>query len=192
MNALDIDNPIHRISVEQFHGMIEAGCFGEGDRVELLDGEMRDMTPIGPAHGGTTDTINQIFTLALAGRAIVRVQGALVMDDGTELYPDLSVLRRRDDRYRTTNPRGDDAYLVVEVADTSLAYDTRTKLARYAWAGIRRYWVVDLKGRCVHEYRDPDRIGRRYRLLHSVEEGEVSIEIECVRVAVPLVELFGG
>jgi Uma2 family endonuclease len=192
MNALDIDNPIHRISVEQFHRMIEAGCFGDGDRVELLDGEMRDMTPIGPPHGGSTDTLTMIFAHALAGKAIVRVQGAVVMDDGTELYPDLLLLRFQDDRYRKANPRGTDVHLVVEVADASLAYDTRTKLAKYARAGIRRYWVVDLKHRCVHDYRDPDRIGRRYRLLHSVEQGEVEIEIDGVRVAVPLAELFGN
>jgi Uma2 family endonuclease len=191
MNALDIDNPIHRISVDQFHRMIEAGCFGDGDRVELLDGEMRDMPPIGPPHGGSTNTLNAIFTPALAGRAIVSVQGPLVMDDGTELYPDLSLLKYREDRYRKVNPTGKDVYLVVEVADSSLAYDTRTKLAKYARAGIRRYWVVDLKYRCVHDYRDPDRIGRRYRMLHTVKDGEVGIETEDWRVTVPLAELFG-
>ncbi|WP_295391398.1 Uma2 family endonuclease [uncultured Thiodictyon sp.] len=190
MAALDLSNPIHRISVEQFHRMIEAGCFGDGDRLELIDGEMRDMPPIGPPHGGTTDTLTMTFASQLVGKAIVRVQGALVLDDGTELYPDLSVLKCRDDYYRKGNPTGDDVLLVIEVADSSLALDLRTKLAKYARAGIRRYWVVDLRHRTLHDHRDPDRFGRRYRQLHSVTAGEVSVDVEGARITVSMAQLF--
>ena len=190
MQALDLSNPIHRISVEQFHRMIEAGCFGDGDRLELIDGEMRDMPPIGPPHGGTTNTLNALFTPKLAGKAIVSVQGPLVLDDGTEVYPDLSVLKYRDDHYRKANPTGDEVLLVIEVADSSLALDLRTKLAKYARAGIRRYWVVDIRHRTLHDHRDPDRFGRRYRQLHSLTAGEVSVDIEGVRITVPMAEVF--
>jgi len=190
MQALDLDNPIHRISVEQFHRMIEAGCFGDGDRLELIDGEMRDMPPIGPPHGGTTDTLTMIFAPKLAGKAIVRVQGALVLDDGTELYPDLAVLRLREDHYRKANPTGDDVLLVIEVADSSLALDLRTKLAKYARAGIRRYWVVDLRHRSLHDHRDPDRFGRRYRQLHSLTAGDLSVDIEGVRITVAVADVL--
>ncbi len=151
MFAPDVLNPIHRIDVERFHRMIEAGCFGDGDRVELIDGEMRDMA------------LNLLLTLKLAGKAIVSVQGPLVLDDGTELYPDLAVLQQRDDFYRQANPTGDDALLVIEVADSSLSLDQGPKLAKYAHAGIRRYWVVDLRHRTLHDYRDPDRFQGRYR-----------------------------
>jgi len=92
MEAIDTINPIHRISVEQFHRMIEAGVFAEGDRLELINGEMRDMTPIGPPHNGCTGHLNMTFAPQLTGKAIVRVQGALVLDEGTELYPDLAAL----------------------------------------------------------------------------------------------------
>lgn len=190
MEALDITNPIHRVSVEQFHRMIEAGCFNDGDRVELIDGEMRDMAPIGPPHGGSTDILNMLFTPKLAGNAIVRVQGALVLDDGTELYPDLQVLRERAAHYRAQNPTAEDVLLVVEVADTSLAFDLLTKLAQYARAGIRRYWVVDIKHRCIHDHRDADRFGRRYRQLHSVSEGVLRIELAGVELSLPLADLF--
>ena len=184
MEATNTVNPIHRISVEQFHCMIEAGVFADGDRVELIDGEMRDMTPIGPPHGGCTDSLNMIFARKVAGKAIVRVQGALVLDDGTEVYPDLLVLKQRDDWYRKSNPTGDDALLVIEVADSSLPLDLGVKLAKYARAGIRRYWVIDIKSRTLHDHRDPDRFGRRYRQLHSLADGPLTVTIEGVDVQV--------
>lgn len=190
MLALDTLNPIHRIRVEHFHRMIEAGCFEDGDRVELIDGELRDMSPIGPPHGGTTDTLTMTLAPKLAGKAIVRVQGAVVLDDGTELYPDLSVLKVDDDRYRKRNPSGEDVLLVIEVADSSLALDQGIKLAKYARAGIRRYWVVDLRHRTLHDYRDPDRFGSRYRQLHSLTSGELIIDLAGVEVSVAMADLF--
>jgi Uma2 family endonuclease len=188
--AIDAHNPIHRIDVERFHRMIEAGCFGDSDRVELIDGEMRDMSPIGPPHGGTTDILTMILAPKLDGNAILRVQGALVLDDGTELYPDLSVLELRDDFYRQANPTGDDALLVIEVADSSLPMDQGIKLAKYASVGIRRYWVVDLRHRTLHDYRDPDRIQRRYRQRHSVTAGNLGLDIAGVKVTVAVAEVF--
>lgn len=123
MLAHDLDSPIHRISVEQFHRMIEAGCFGDGDRVELIDGEMRDMTPIGPPHQGTTDSLNMRFATALARRAIVRVQGPVVLDDGTSraVPRNRQALRaaaglRRGWSNRSTGPR-------LETSGGSLATD---------------------------------------------------------------------
>lgn len=190
MFAPDVLNPIHRIDVERFHRMIEAGCFGDGDRVELIDGEMRDMTPIGPPHGGTANALNLLLTVKLAGKAIVSVQGPLALDDGTELYPDLVVLQHRDDFYRQANPTGDDALLVIEVADSSLSLDQGPKLAKYARAGIRRYWVVDLRHRTLHDYRDPDRFQGRYRQLHSLTTGDLSLKIAGVQVRVAIAEIF--
>ncbi len=190
MLAFDTLTPIHRITVEHFHRMIEAGCFEDGDRVELIDGEMRDMSPIGPAHGGTTDTLTMTLAPKLAGQAIVRVQGAVVLDDGTELYPDLSVLKLRDDRYRKRNPTGEDVLLVIEVADSSLALDQGVKLAKYARAGIRRYWVVDLRHRTLHDYRDPDRSSSRYRQLHSLTSGDLAIDLAGVAVSLSMTDLF--
>lgn len=190
MFAPDVLNPIHRIDVKRFHRMIEAGCFGDGDRVELIDGEMRDMTPIGPPHGGTANALNLLLTLRLAGKAIVSVQGPLALDDGTELYPDLAVLQHRDDFYRQANPTGDDALLVIEVADSSLSLDQGPKLAKYARAGIRRYWVVDLRHRTLHDYRDPDCFQGRYRQLHSLTTGDLSLDIAGVQLRVAVAEIF--
>ena len=192
MEATDILNPIHRINVEQFHRMIDAGVFSDGDRVELIDGEVRDMTPIGPPHGGLANDLNLLFTTRLAGTAVVSVQGPLVLDDGTEVYPDLLVLKQRGDGYRKSNPTAEDALLVIELADSSLTLDLGVKLAKYARAGIRRYWVFDIKNRTLHDHRDPDRFGRRYRQLHSLDEGVLSITIEGVDVQVDVDQLLGA
>ena len=190
MEAFNLSNPIHRLDVEQFHRMIDAGVFVDGDRVELVDGELRDMTPIGPPHGGDTDYLTKVFVTELVDQAIVRVQGALVIDQGTELYPDLTVLEPRADWYRTTNPTGDDALLVIEVADSSLNTDLTTKLAKYARAGVRRYWVVDIPHRRLHDYRDPDRFGRRYRQLHTIDSGTVAVSIAGIDIELAVGDLF--
>jgi Uma2 family endonuclease len=190
MEATDTINPIHRISVKQFHRMIEAGVFVDGDRVELIDGEMRDMAPIGPPHSACTDNLNMTFAPRLEDKAIVRVQGPLTLDDGTEVYPDLLVLKQREDWYRLSNPTGDDVLLVTEIADSSLSFDLGIKLPKYARAGVRRYWVVDVKNRTIHDYRDPDRFGRRYRQLHSVTDGILSLTIEGVDIQVDVRRLF--
>lgn len=190
MEAIDTINPIHRISVEQFHRMIEAGVLAEDDRVELIDGEMRDMPPIGPPHGGATNALNMVLLPKVLGKAVVSVQGPLVLDDGTEVYPDLLVLRMREDLYSRSHPTGDDALLVVEVADSSLALDLGTKLQKYARAGIRRYWVVDVRNHVVHDHRDVDRFGRRYRQLHSASDGTLSVSLEGIEVQVDVGTLF--
>lgn len=191
MEAIDTQNPIHRISVEQFHRLIAAGLFDDADRVELIDGEMRDMPPIGTDHGSSIDRLNELFTPPLIGKAIVRVQGALVLDDATELYPDLCVLRPRKDRYRSANPVGDDVLLLIEVAGSSLQLDRTVKLAKYARAGIQRYWIVDLVNKPLHDHRDPDRFQRRYREMQSVSSGELTVSIGDTGLNVDVTEVLG-
>ena len=102
------------------------------------------------------------------------------------------MLRRREDRYRTTNPVGDDVLLLIEVAGSSLRLDRTVKLPKYARAGIRRYWIVDLVNRTVHDYRDPDRFQRRYRDAQSVSSGELTVSIEGTELRVDVAQLVGA
>ena len=190
MEAIRIDNPIHRLDVDRFHRMIAAGVFSDGDRVELIDGELRDMTPIGPAHGGGVDYLNMLLASRLADKAIVRVQGALVLDEDTELYPDLSVLKPRDDWYRKGNPMPADVLLLIEVADSSLAGDLGAKMEKYARAGIPRYWVMDVANQTLHDYREPERFGRRYRKQQQVSKGMIRLRIEGIDIVVSVTDLF--
>ena len=157
-------------SVDEFHQMAEAGVFGEGDRLELLDGEIVQMTPIGSRHAACVDRLTDVFSERCRAIAIVHVQNPLVLSEGTECYPDVVLLRRRPDFYNDALPRPADVVLVVEVADTTGDYDRGVKVPRYAHAGIPEVWVVDLRARAVDVYRQP--AGDAYRDEQRAGPGE--------------------
>ncbi len=131
------------------------GILHEDERVELLDGELYEMTPIGDGHIGGVNSMNFFFGQRLGGRAIVSVQNPVRLSDFSEPQPDIALLRPRPDFYRTGKARPEDVLLLVEVADSSLDYDRLTKLPRYAAAGIVEVWIVNLVARRVEVYRDP-------------------------------------
>ena len=147
--------PRRRFTVDEYHCMAEAGILGEDDRVELLDGEIIEMSPIGDRHFGCVLQSSTLFNMRLAGRALVSVQSPVRLSTGSEPEPDISLLRPRADFYRTGKPGPDDVLLIVEVSDSSLAFDRDTKLLFYAAAGIPEMWIVDLNKMCVLVYRDP-------------------------------------
>jgi Uma2 family endonuclease len=158
-------------SVDEFHQMAEAGVFGEDDRLELLDGEIVQMTPIGSRHSGCVDRLNHLFWERCRASAIVHVQNPLVLSEGTEFYPDIALLQRRADFYSESHPRPGEVLLVVEVADTTGDYDRRIKVPRYAHAGVPEVWVVDLPARAIDVYRQAE--GNRYLEQRRVERGEM-------------------
>ena len=190
MEAQEFHPPFHRINVAQFHRMLESGVLTADDRVELIDGEMRDMPPIGPIHSGCTVRLIQVFTQALGNQALINVQGPLALDRRSELYPDLLVLKPRDDFYQTGHPSADDVLLLIEVADSTLSYDRKTKLPKYARAGVPLYWIVDVVHKTIHEYQDPDRFARRYRQCRSVTDGAITTTLAGVPVQVAIRDLF--
>jgi Uma2 family endonuclease len=157
------------ITAQTFRNMAEAGVFGEDERVELVRGELIEMTPIGPEHAyATRQLINQ---LAGIPNTILDVQNPLLMPGDTEFYPDLLVLKPRGDNYRSL-PSAKDALLVIEVADTSLGYDRKIKTPLYAQGGTPELWIVDIRHRCVWVCRDPD--GQSYRETRQVKHGNLS------------------
>jgi Uma2 family endonuclease len=144
----------HRFTVEDWHQMIAAGLFRDDQRLELLEGEIFEMTPIGPPHTSVVDRLTRLCTSRLGSRAIVRIQGPVLAGPVSEPEPDVSLLRDRRDFYREQHPQPREVLLVIEVADTSLAYD-RAKLRIYAAAGMAEVWIVDLEGERVEIYRAP-------------------------------------
>ena len=148
-------------SVDEFHRMAEAGVFGEDDRLELLDGEIVRMTPIGSPHAGCVNRLNRLLTAAVGSDALVSVQNPVVCGDRTELQPDLAILRSRPDFYSRAHPRPEDVHALIEVADSSIRYDEGVKLQAYALAGIPALLIVDLGARVVTVYRTP--LGGTYR-----------------------------
>jgi Uma2 family endonuclease len=144
-----------RFSVEDYHRMGETGILGPELRTELIDGEVVEMPPIGHPHAGTVNLLGDLLREALGRRAIIAVQNPVFLDDHTEPLPDIALLRPRADYYRNGHPTPDEVLLIIEVADSSLAYDRDVKLPRYARAGIPEVWLVDLGRRRLLRYRGP-------------------------------------
>ncbi len=145
----------HLISVDAFHRMGEAGILGPADRVELIDGEIIDMSPIGVLHAAIVDALVRHFGRHAGQAVVIRCQNPLRLDDISEPEPDLAILRPRADLYTTAHPGPADVLLVIEVADTSLAYDLGTKVPLYARHGVPEVWVIDAATRRTRVFRQP-------------------------------------
>lgn len=145
----------HRFTRADYHRMAEAGILGERDRVELIYGEIIEMSPIGNPHLVCVDRLNLGLTPRLQGTAIVRVGGSIPLSDDGEPQPDIVVLRWRDDVYEHPPATPADVLLIIEVADSSLAYDRQVKARLYAEARVPEYWLWDLNGRSVIVHREP-------------------------------------
>jgi Uma2 family endonuclease len=159
--AVEVAATRRRFTRGEYYRMAEVGILGRHDRVELIRGEIVEMSPTGRRHKAFVANLAQLLILRLAGRAFVWVQSGIVLTDDTEPEPDLSVLRRRPVPYKEREAWAEDALLITEVADTSLAYDRSTKLRLYAEAGIPEYWVVDCGAETVEVYRAPGPEGYR-------------------------------
>lgn len=145
----------HRLSVEDYHRMAEAGILHEDDRVELIEGEIIDMAPIGSWHAGTVKRLASLFISAVGRHAIVSIQDPVCLDLYSEPQPDIALLRPREDYYTRGHPGPGDVLLIVEVAQSSLAYDLEVKVPLYARHAIPEVWVMDAESGSVHICRRP-------------------------------------
>ena len=143
-----------RFTVEEYCAMAEAGILAEDERVELLDGEIFVMPPIGEPHEDGTTRLSSDLIIRLHDRAWVRVQNSIRLNDYGLPEPDIAVVRRRDD-YHRVRPTPDDVLLVIEIADSSLRRDRELKLPHYAAAGIPEVWIANVHARHVEAFHDP-------------------------------------
>jgi Uma2 family endonuclease len=143
-----------RFTVDEYHRMGCAGIFWFEERVELIDGEIITMPPIGDDHMWSVNHLNRAFVPGLGERAVVSVQNPIRLSEYHEPQPDVALLHP-ETRMRHATPHPEDVLLLVEVADTTLCYDREVKLPRYAEAGIPELWIVDLIGRRIEVCRDP-------------------------------------
>jgi Uma2 family endonuclease len=144
-----------RFTVDEYHRMAAAGILSEDDRVELLDGEIVEMTPIGGAHVACVIRLNHLLTSRVGAGAAVSVQNPLLLADRSEPQPDVVVLRRQEDLAGAWLPGHEEALLVIEVADVSLERDRNVKIPLYARAGIPEVWLVNLPGDRIEVHREP-------------------------------------
>lgn len=144
-----------RFNVEEYHRLAEVGILGEDDRVELIEGALLEMSPIGSRHAGIVTKLHRLLERRVGDAAIVWEQNPIILGDGSEPQPDLVLLQPRADFYTGAHPRAADVLLVVEVADTSLTYDREVKLPLYARHGIPEAWLVDLRADRVELHQLP-------------------------------------
>ncbi len=158
------------LTTDEFHRMGEAGILGGEDRLELVDGEILRMTPIGSRHAACVRRITALFAKRLGTRVSVSIQNPVVLGKHIELQPDVALLRPRPDAYAQQHPNGSDVLLIVEVVDSSGEHDRGTKLPAYARARVCEVWLVDLPQEKIEIYRSP--MLRAYRDRSEVGRGQ--------------------
>ena len=154
----------------EYHRMGEAGILTDEDRVELIEGEIIRTTPIGPPHASTVDRLTALFTARVGSRAIVRVQGPIVLDRYSEPQPDLTLLKRRADFYVGRHPHPADVLLAIEVMQSSADFDRGVKFPLYARRGIAEVWLIDVNARTVTVGRKPALRGYRDTFTRTGDE----------------------
>ncbi len=178
-----------RFSVDEFMRLAEAGILAEDDRVELIWGEIVEMSPINVAHASTVDRIAYLLSKALGGQVILRIQGPVQLSKKSLPQPDITVLKARDDFYRGQHPRPEDTLLLIEVSDSTISYDQAVKGPLYGAAGIADYWIVNLQARQVEVYREPRPNG--YRALTIYTPGDTLSPLAFPDVALDIEEILG-
>jgi len=146
----------HRYQVEDYYRMAETGILAPDARVELIDGEILDMPPIGAGHASIVTDLQNLLIAAVADRAIVRVQNPVRLDRTNEPQPDIALVRPPSRQYRKRHPGPEDILLLIEIADTSLRYDRDLKIPLYARFGIPEVWLLDLTAKTLTCFSHPD------------------------------------
>jgi Uma2 family endonuclease len=147
------------INVEEYYKMAEVGILKTDDRVELINGEIYEMSPIGSKHAAIVNRLARQLNILFENEATIGVQSPVRLDNKNEPEPDVSILKYRSDDYISCHPGASDVILVVEVADASLKYDKNVKMPFYASFGIPEYWIVDIDANAIEVFKRPGRTG---------------------------------
>jgi Uma2 family endonuclease len=162
-----------RITTERYQRMVAAGVLTKYDRIELIEGELLQMAPIGAKHAALTTRLTRLFNRAVGDSAVVSPGGPVNLGDFSEPQPDIVLLKHRADDYSSRIPGAADVLLLIEVSDSTLAFDQGAKLALYARYGVPEYWVIDVEGQRIITHREPSANGY-VRTFESVAANTVS------------------
>jgi Uma2 family endonuclease len=184
------DSRRRRLTVQDYTRMEEVGILGPEERVELIDGAIIAMPPIGSVHASSVLKLDHLLQSAVRGQALVLVQSSIVLDDYNAPQPDLALLKMRADFYRSGLPGPSDVLLVVEVAQSSLRYDRGVKLPLYAQYRIPEYWLIDEVSQRLIRHRAP--LERSYARTDEPDLAK-PVDIELLpSVRLDLSEFFGS
>ena len=182
--------PARRLfTVDEYYRMAETGILGEDDRVELIEGEIVRMSPIGPRHSGAVIRLNTLFSQRLAGSIMLSPQNPVRLGQRSEPQPDVVLLRPRADFYASTHPTPEDILLVIEVADSSVEYDLGRKARLYARHAIPELWVLDQRDDRLVVSRDPT--PRGYATVQALDRGQSISPLAFPEVTFTVQELLG-
>lgn len=159
-SASEFPKPYH-LTVQDYYRMSEVGIFGPHERVELMEGEIIAMSPIGSLHAAWVNQLARLFIQKTSDEITVHIQNPIRLGDDTEPEPDLALLSPREKPYRKAHPTSKDILLIVEVAESSLVYDRDRKVPLYARYGIPEVWLVDLNSSQLTIYLEPSQDGYR-------------------------------
>ena len=173
-----------RITTDRYQKMVATGVLTKYDRIELIEGEMLNMAPIGPKHATVADRLARLFMLAVHDAAIVSCGRPVNLGDFSDPQPDVMLLKPRLDDYSNAHPSAADVLLLIEVSDSTLTFDQSTKLSLYARYGVSEYWVVDVEGKRIVVYREPAAKGYVRKLEFSAPNVISSQAFPDVEVAV--------
>lgn len=179
----------YRFTADQYQSMGLAGILSEYEPIELLNGEIIEMAPVGITHNDTTDCISDLMFGALLGRARIRVQGSVRINQLSEPQPDFAILRQRPD-YHLSPATPADILFIIEVSYSSLNYDQGEKLAAYAAAGIPEVWIVNLKEYGVYIHTDP--VGEQYQTVRQFRAGDSVSPLAFPDVSFPVSGFWSG
>jgi Uma2 family endonuclease len=178
-----------QFSVKEYNQMPEAGILEENERVELIRGEIVEMSPIGTRHAAYVRRLNTLFSERLRGRAIVDIQNPVELDDTSEPQPDVALLQPRADFYILGHPQPRDILLIIEVADTTVRYDREVKIPLYAEDEIVEVWLVDINGQLLQVYREPTPDG--YQNVRELRRGASLSILAFPDVTIAVNEILG-
>jgi Uma2 family endonuclease len=178
----------HKLSVDDYHRMGEAGILAPDSRVELIEGEIIDMAPIGSQHAGVVNLLNRFFVRSVGDAGLVSIQNPVRLSNHTEPQPDVLVLRPRADDYRSQLPTAADVLLLIEVADSSAAYDSRVKIPLYARHGIPEVWLFDLTAQQLEIYTIPGSTG--YGQRRRLGKDDIAVATLLPPSALPLKDIW--
>ena len=176
-----------RFTVDDYMQMATSGIFDEDDRVELIEGEIYEMSPIGGLHVECVNNLNWLITRAAPETVQTSVQNSLQISDFSVPQPDFVVGRRRD--YRRNVPTAADVLLLVEVSDTTLRYDRDVKMPLYAQAGVPEAWIADVNQEEIIAHRDP--VDDIYRDVRAYTKGESLSPVRLPELTVRVSDTFG-
>ncbi|CAN1210460.1 Putative restriction endonuclease domain-containing protein [Tumidithrix helvetica PCC 7403] len=180
----------HKFDVEQYQLMGKAGIFHPEARLELIEGEIVIMTPIGLRHAVTINRLARFFNNAVQSEGVISIQNPIRLPDYSEPQPDITILLPRDDFYAGKFPQAEDTLLLIEVADSSLKYDRTTKLSLYAEYSIPEYWIANLESDILEIYRQPQ--NKSYLQQTLIDSSVISFSpIAFPKITMTLKDIYG-